>query len=160
MSSTNMDPAGRMLAYAADLIEGRGWDATADPYASDASGALSVRGAVELASQTTGAPSDDGLCDLAAYVIDTVLIPAHSIMVSVCPSCTQCRAHTHRPLTLIRDGECPDGCLLCAEHVHLSDPHGYDAPPTDEIVDAWEGYLPHQRDVISGLRAAASRPGL
>jgi hypothetical protein len=103
--------------------------------------------------------ADDGLCALAAYVIDTVLIPMHSVMVSLCPACNQCQEHAYRPLTLIRKA-CPNGCELCEEHVHLSDPHGYDAPAAEDVVDAWEGFMPHQRDVISGLRAAASRPEL
>lgn len=171
MASTILFPGQLMLFDAADLIEARGWNHMANPYAQDGSGPLSVRGAVEIASQSrewhtdrahSGAvppvTADDGLCALADYVIDTVLVPMHSVMVGMCPVCTQCRKHTNRPLTLLRNQRCPDGCELCDEHARLSDPHGHDAPSTEDIVDAWEGFMPHQRDVVSGLRAAASRP--
>lgn len=175
MASTILDPGEQMLADAADLIEARGWDLAADPYAANESGALSVLGALEHASNArdwhadrpegdSGAvppiTADDGLCALAAYVIDTVYVPMHSALVAACPACTQCREHTDRPLTVLRNQACPDGCVLCDEHQGLTDPHGYDAPGSEEIVYAWERFMPHQRDVVSGLRAAATRPAL
>jgi len=169
MGATIMDPARLILADAADLIAARGWDRLADPYATDGAGALSVRGAMESATdardwEACGAArevtSDDGMCALAAYVIDMVLIPVHICAVSACPVCVQCREHKDRPLALIRNQACSNGCALCGEHAHLIDPHGYDQPLPEEMIDAWEGFMPHQRDVITGLRAAASRLGL
>ncbi|MEY9889239.1 hypothetical protein ABIA31_002887 [Catenulispora sp. MAP5-51] len=152
------------LNDAASLIEARGWDRMADPYAADATGGLSVRGALGLAAETSrrrvSVTSEDGEGALAAYVIDTVLIPMHATWVTDCLACTQCRDHRERPLTLIRASGCANGCELCEEHEHLVDPHGYDQPPTDDIIDMWERLMPHQRDVITGLRAAALRLAL
>lgn len=170
MATSTTEPAELILADAADLIEARGWDCTAlpyapghtkEPYALGYTGALSVRGALEVASRDRDWENlDDGMCALASYVIDTVFVPMHSDRVYACPSCMQCREHQNRPLTLILNQDCANGCALCEEHVHLIDPHGYDQPPAEDIIDAWEAYMPHQRDVISGLRAAASRPAL
>lgn len=179
MANSTPEPAGLILTDALNLIETRGWDRmarphapghTTEPYAPDYTGTLSVRGALEVASRArdweslglsdAGAAADDGMCALASYVIDTVLIPVHGIVVGLCQACVQCPEHRDRPLTLLRNQTCPNGCALCDEHAHLSDPHGQDQPLTEDIIDCWEGYMPHQRDVISGLRAAASRPAL
>ena len=178
MAATTV-PAELILADAADLIEARGWDRTAhtygpghttEPYVPGYTGALSVRGAVEIASRArdwdslghsdAGAVADDGLCALASYVIDTLFIPVHSVMVAACQACTQCREHRHRPLILTREQECLNGCALCDDHKDLTNPHGQHTLSTEDVVDTWEAYMPHQRDVISVLRAAASRPAL
>ncbi|WP_194925821.1 DUF6197 family protein [Catenulispora pinisilvae] len=176
MGATIVDPARLVLADAADLIETRGWDRTAHPYAPgyptvpyapDFTGKVSVRGALEVASRTRDWGSlghsdaaDDGVCALASYVIDTVFVAVHSVMVTDCRTCTQCREHRHQPLVLIGDQECPNGCALCDEHMDLTNPHGQHTLATEDVVDTWESYMPHQRDVISGLRAAAARPEL
>lgn len=157
MMTTDVKAADQALIAAADLIATRGWDRSADPFAPNANGALSVRGALEAASPDA---AYDAVCDLASYVIDAVFIPMHSALVYACRHCRQCPEHTNRPLVLDRDQTCARGCRLCRDHMHMSDPHGHDAPLSEDIVDAWEGYMPHARDVISGLRAAASRPAL
>jgi hypothetical protein len=164
------DPAELILADAADLIETRGWDRLAN---SCATGALSVRGALETATNARdwepyghtdagteiGVTADHGERTLAAYVIDTVFVPVHALWVNACPACVQCREHADRPLTLIRNQNCPNGCALCDDHDHLTDPHGPDLQ-TEDVIDVWEGYMQHRRDVISVLRAAASRAAL
>ncbi|MEY9930212.1 hypothetical protein ABH926_004854 [Catenulispora sp. GP43] len=179
MGAKATDPAPLILADAADLIVARGWDHTAhpyppgqtqEPYTPDYTGALSVHGAMEVASRArdreslghtdAGTAVDDGMCALASYVIDTLFIPVHSVMVAACQECTQCREHRHRPLILTRDQECANGCVLCDEHTDLTNPHDQHALATEDVVGTWEAFMPHQRDVVSGLRAAALRPAL
>lgn len=88
MGATITDPDRLILTDAADLIAARGWDRLADPYAADGSGALSVRSALECATDardwgsfgaTRAVTSDDGMSALAAYLIDTVMVPVPSV---------------------------------------------------------------------------------
>jgi len=162
MTPAIADPLERMLMDAADLITAQGWDPLADAYPSEENGALSVQGALAIACQKTdgGGYPGDALDLLASYLTDTVLIPIHAVMVGLCPQCQQCRKHTDRPLTLIKGQSCPEGCSLCDEHADLSNPYGPNVLLSEEVVICWESLMPHRRDVISGLRAAASRPVL
>ncbi|MEY9859784.1 hypothetical protein ABH935_005417 [Catenulispora sp. GAS73] len=173
MGATTTDLASVVLIEAADLIETRGWDRTVDPDTLPETGPLSVRGALEIAGQahdakTPGTSSArpvssavyDGVENLAEYLIATMYIPIDADRVFGCPSCVQCRQHSNLPLTLIRDKACANGCALCDEHLPLADPYGYEQSPAEEAIDTWERYMTHRRDVVSVLRAAASRPAL